>query len=119
MFLHSLKIDNRDNANNLAYLGIMEDGTYYVQDAPKNIRFQVTSEDNSLYKITNSNGEEVNSKIVVNNGKKFILNGYWKVYSNAETTKDLFNKFDEATEMMIRRLLKGDCIKSRISKKVA
>lgn len=65
-------IDNRDNANNLAYLGIMEDNTYYVQDAPKNIRFQVTSEDNSLYKITNSNGEKVNTKIVVNNGKKFI-----------------------------------------------
>lgn len=65
-------IDNRDNANNLAYLGIMEDGTYYVQDAPKNIRFQVTSEDNSLYKITNSNGEKVSSKIVVNSGKKFI-----------------------------------------------
>lgn len=54
-----------------------------------------------------------------NNGKNFILNGYWKVYSNAETTKDLFNKFDEATEMMIRRLLKGDCIKSIISEKVA
>ena len=26
----------------------------------------------SLYKITNSNGEKVNTKIVVNNGKKFI-----------------------------------------------
>ena len=65
-------IDNRDNANNLAYLGIMEDGTYYVQDAPKNIRFQVTSDDNSLYKITDSNGESVSSKIVASNGKKFI-----------------------------------------------
>ena len=72
VFTFFKNIDNRDNANSLAYLGIMEDGTYYVQDAPKNIRFQVTSEDNSLYKITNSNGEKVSSKIVVNNGKKFI-----------------------------------------------
>ena len=53
VFTFFKNIDNRDNANSLAYLGIMEDGTYYVQDAPKNIRFQVTSEDNSLYKITN------------------------------------------------------------------
>lgn len=72
VFTYLKNIDNRDNANNLSYLGIMEDGIYYVQDAPKNIRFQVTSEDNSLYKITNSNGEKVSSKIVVNNGKKFI-----------------------------------------------
>ena len=72
VFTFFKNIDNRDNANNLAYLGIMEDGTYYVQDAPNNIRFQVTSEDNSLYKITNSNGEKVNSKIVADNGKKFI-----------------------------------------------
>ncbi len=72
VFTYLKNTDNRDNANNLAYLGIMEDGTYYVQDAPKNIRFQVTSEDNSLYKITNSNGDEINSKIVVSNGKKFI-----------------------------------------------
>ena len=76
-------IDNRDNADNLAYLGIMEDGTYYVQDAPKNIRFQVTSEDNSLYKLTNANGENVNSKIVVNNGKKFIQSE--KDYNEGET----------------------------------
>lgn len=72
VFTFFKNIDNRDNANNLVYLGIMEDGTYYVQDAPKNIRFQVTSEDSSLYKITNSSGEKVSSKIVVNNGKKFI-----------------------------------------------
>lgn len=75
--------DNRDNANNLAYLGIMEDGTYYVQDAPKNIRFQVSSEDDSLYKITNSNGEKISSKIVVNNGKKFIQAE--KNYNEGET----------------------------------
>lgn len=72
VFTYLKNIDNRDNANNLSYLGIMEDGIYYVQDAPKNIRFQVTSDDSSLYKITNSNGEKVSSKIVVNNGKKFI-----------------------------------------------
>ena len=72
VFTFFKSIDNRDNANNLAYLGIMEDGTYYVQDAPNNIRFQVTSEDNSLYRITNSNGEKVSSKIVADNGKKFI-----------------------------------------------
>ena len=72
VFTFLKNIDKRDNANNLTFLGIMEDGTYYVQDAPKNIRFQVDSEDNSLYKITNSNGENVNAKIVVNNGKKFI-----------------------------------------------
>ncbi len=56
----------------------------------------------------------------INNcGKNFLINGYWKVYSNAETTSILFDKFDEETEKMIRRLILGENIKSIISKTVA
>lgn len=72
VFTYLRKIDKRDNANSLVYLGVMEDGTYYAQDVPKDIRFQVDSEDTSLYKLINTNNEEVSSTIVKNNNKKFI-----------------------------------------------
>lgn len=72
VFAYLQKINKRDNANSLVYLGIMQDGRYYAQDVPKDIRFQVDSEDASLYNITSTNGEQIPSKIVKSSGKKFI-----------------------------------------------
>ena len=39
---------------------------------------------------------------VENEGKDFLLNGYWKVYVDADEKRTLFRSFDEVTESMIR-----------------
>ena len=48
---------------------------------------------------------------IENNGKDFLLNGYWKVYFNANEKEVLFKAFDEATEKMIRSLISENDIK--------
>lgn len=40
-------------------------------------------------------------------GKNFLHSGYWKVYENEEETVQLFKKFEEAKETLIRMLSKG------------
>ena len=42
---------------------------------------------------------------IENKGKDFLLNGYWKVYSDPDKKESLFRSFDEATEDMIRKLI--------------
>lgn len=49
---------------------------------------------------------------VENKGKDFLLNGYWKVYGNADEKKSLFRSFDEATEGMIRTFISVKNIKT-------
>ena len=42
---------------------------------------------------------------IKNNGKNYIYNGYWKVYSDADKKLKLFQSFDTITEKMIRTLI--------------
>lgn len=49
-------------------------------------------------------------------GNDYLYNGYWKVYSNVEETKDRFKKFDEATEYMLRMMLNGEDLSTLVKK---
>lgn len=49
-----------------------------------------------------------------NNGRDYLLNGYWKVYSSAEEKAELFRSFDEITESMMRRLISEQSINGLI-----
>ena len=49
---------------------------------------------------------------VENGGKDFLLNGYWKVYGNADEKRNLFHRFDEVTEEMIRTFISVKNIKT-------
>jgi hypothetical protein len=44
-------------------------------------------------------------------GDHFKLSGYWKVYDNAAEAKELFEKFDDVKDDMVRMIFKGYSIK--------
>ncbi len=48
---------------------------------------------------------------IENCGDGYVLSGYWKAYSNEQEIRDLFTKFDDAKDEMIRMLSKGYSIK--------
>lgn len=44
-------------------------------------------------------------------GKKFIINGYWKVYGQAERARNIFHAYDEARIELLKHYLKTGEIK--------
>jgi len=44
---------------------------------------------------------------IENAGKNFLLSGYWKVYSNLQMTRELFEKFDRAKEEAMQQWSDG------------
>lgn len=65
---------NRNVKNNSTYMGILEDGTYYIAKANKNIRFQIDNTDKSTYKLTDSEGNEIETTIR-NEDDKILIEG--------------------------------------------
>lgn len=49
-----------------------------------------------------------------NGGDGFVLSGYWKVYSNKTEAQELFEKFDNVKDDMVRMISKGLSIKEII-----
>lgn len=48
---------------------------------------------------------------IENEGKRFLLVGYWKVYSNPGAAKMIFNKYDQAKTCAVNEFLTGRDIK--------
>lgn len=68
-----VKTSNRaDSVNNLEYVGILEDGTYYISKAPKNIRFQINSTDNNSYTLKDEKENIIETRIISEKGKNLI-----------------------------------------------
>ena len=44
---------------------------------------------------------------IINKGKNYLYTGYWKVYDNLTETLKLFEQFEQAKELMIRRVNAG------------
>ena len=44
---------------------------------------------------------------IENEGKNFLCSGYWKVYKDMPEKKRLFKKFEQAEEILIKRLYSG------------
>ena len=44
---------------------------------------------------------------VENKGKDYLYSGYWKVYENVNEKKELFKKYDKATEQVISMVSSG------------
>ncbi|SKB89271.1 Protein of unknown function [Lachnospiraceae bacterium] len=44
------------------------------------------------------------------NGRNFLLNGYWKVYSDPEAAAERFESYDVITEKMMREVISGKSI---------
>lgn len=78
-----LKNKNNLKENPAVYYAIFDDGTYYIPKAEPNIKFAIDTNDTNSYKLTNSNNETVESKIVEQKGKKYIQAN--KKYTEGET----------------------------------
>lgn len=67
-----------DSLNSLEYIGILEDGTYYISKAPKNIRFQINSNDNNSYILKDEKENIIETRIINEKGKNLIeaMNNY-------------------------------------------
>ena len=63
---------DRDTVNSLTYIGILEDGTYYIAKAKNNIRFQIDTTDENSYTLKDSKGNAVETTIKEENNKKMI-----------------------------------------------
>ncbi len=61
-----------DSLNSLKYVGVLEDGTYYISKAPKNIRFQINSTDNNSYILKDEKGNIIETQIISEKGKNLI-----------------------------------------------
>ena len=48
--------------------------------------------------------EDVNG-FMCNQGKNYLLSGYWKVYNRPANARRIFKEYDEATERMIKELV--------------
>jgi len=48
--------------------------------------------------------EDVNG-FMCNQGKNYLISGYWKVYNRPAIAKRIFKEYDEATERMIKELV--------------
>ncbi|MCR5796674.1 MAG: DUF3793 family protein [Eubacterium sp.] len=44
---------------------------------------------------------------VLNDGKNFIMTGYWKVYDNPDKAKKTFKAYDKAREDLVRSVISG------------
>lgn len=44
---------------------------------------------------------------IIHQGKNYLYTGYWKVYDNLMDTLKLFEQFEQAKELMIRRVNAG------------
>lgn len=58
--------------NATTYYAVFDDGTYYIPKAEPNIKFAIDSDDLNSYKLTNLNGETVETNIIESKGKKYI-----------------------------------------------
>jgi len=47
---------------------------------------------------------------VKNNGSNYLISGYWKVYTDVESTKHLFKLYDTVREQFVSDLIGGSCI---------
>ncbi|SDH79727.1 Protein of unknown function [Pseudobutyrivibrio sp. 49] len=43
-----------------------------------------------------------------NGGEDYKISGYWKVYENPDATKQLFDKFDDIKDEMVRKIYKKE-----------
>lgn len=48
---------------------------------------------------------------IENGGDSFVLSGYWKVYDHKKEAQELFEKFDDAKDDMVRMVSKGYSVK--------
>ena len=55
--------------NATTYYAVFDDGTYYIPKAEPNIKFAIDSDDLNSYKLTNLNGETVETNIIESKGK--------------------------------------------------
>lgn len=79
-----LKENNkRDNVSENMYVGVLEDGTYYIAKAKKNIRFQINDSDTNKYKLTDQNNNVVESQVIQKDNKNLIQAN--KLYNEGET----------------------------------
>ena len=46
-------------------------------------------------------------QFIIHKGQNFLMEGYWKVYSNVEQTKKLFLKYDKAREYVVNGIGQG------------
>ncbi len=68
-----IKNNNKsDSLNSLEYVGILEDGTYYISKAPKNIRFQINSNDTNSYILKDEKENIIETRIINEKGKNLI-----------------------------------------------
>lgn len=72
VYFYLKNTNERDSVLQTAYLGILEDGTYYIPKARKDIRFQIDSLDTNSYNLIDKNNNKVETKIVESNEKKLI-----------------------------------------------
>lgn len=54
---------------------------------------------------------------ICNKGENYICSGYWKVYSQAEQTMELFKFYDDVTENMMIRLLETRNLREMLAKR--
>ena len=67
-----LKSNNEFQKNPVVYYAIFDDGTYYIPKAEADIKFAIDSDDINSYKVTNANGEVVETNIINSDEKKYI-----------------------------------------------
>lgn len=73
VFLYFKSKDSDYSKKNPAiYYAVFDDGTYYIPKAEPDIKFEIDSDDSNSYKLTNSNGENVQTNIVKIDEKKYI-----------------------------------------------
>ena len=73
VFLYFKSKDSDYSKKNTAiYYAVFDDGTYYIPKAEPDIKFEIDSDDSNSYKLTNSNGENVQTNIVKIDEKKYI-----------------------------------------------
>lgn len=72
VYIYLKTTNERDSVSSATYIGMFEDGTYYIPKAKKNIRFQIESEDISSYKLTDKNNNRVETKIAKKAGQNYI-----------------------------------------------
>lgn len=83
VYLFLKENQRRDNISENTYIGVLEDGTYYIAKAKKNIRFQISDLDTNTYKLTDQNNNIVESKVIEQGNKKLIQAN--ELYKEGET----------------------------------
>ena len=72
VFLFLKKINEKETFAESLYVRILEDGTYYISKAKKDITFEIDSSDNPSYKLYDKNNNTVNNHVIEKNGRTFI-----------------------------------------------